>query len=185
MEPHFATPRTPGRPPMKASMRILRTSCGISIVAAGLAAAAPSALAQEITFTSPCSIVGNAAPEPLGDREGHAIFIEEDICRFDSGPFAGGVMTASSTWEFDKANAALVSSSAIFRNPGVIAVGRLTEGKIALTITDGKVTGVTSWVRGIWPITTGSASSLAGKSFTATGKDTGPGQFVLEYKVAQ
>jgi hypothetical protein len=170
---------------MKASMHILRNFCGISIVAAALAAAAPNAVAQEITFTSPCSIVGNAAPEPLGDREGHAIFIEQDICRFDSGPFAGGVMTASSTWEFDKTNAVLVSSSAIFRKPGAIAVGQLTEGKIALTITDGKVTGVTSWARGNWPIATGSAAPLSGRSFTATGKDAGPGQFVLEYKVAQ
>jgi hypothetical protein len=170
---------------MKASMHIQRNFCGISIAAAALAAAAPSAVAQEITFTSPCSIVGNAAPEPLGDREGHAIFIEEDICRFDSGPFAGGVMTASSTWEFDKTNAVLVSSSAVFRKPGAIAVGQLTEGKIALTMTDGKVTGVTSWARGNWPITIGSAASLAGRSFTATGKDAGPGQFVLEYKVAQ
>jgi len=170
---------------MKANLHFLRKVRGVPIVAVAFAAAAPSAVAQEIAFTSTCSIVGNAAPEPLGDREGHAIFVEEDICRFDSGPFAGGVMTATSTWEFDRTNAVLVSSSAVFRKPGSMAVGRLTEGKIALTITDGKVSAVTSWARGDWPITTGGAASLGGKSFTSTGKDTGPGQFALEYKVAQ
>jgi hypothetical protein len=157
----------------------------VSIVVVSLAAVPPSANAQEIAFASPCSIVGNAAPEPIGDREGHAIFVEEDTCRFDSGPFAGGVMTSTSTWEFEKTDAILISSSAVFRKPGAIAVGRLSEGKIVLTITNGKVTGVTSWARGNWPIATGSAASLAGKSFTATGKDAGPGQFVLEYKVEQ
>jgi hypothetical protein len=170
---------------MKASLHSLRNICGFATAVLALTAATSGAFAEEIAFTSPCSIVGNAAPEPLGDREGHAIFVEEDICRFDSGPFAGGLMTATSTWEFDKTNAVLISSSAIFRKPGAVAVGRLTEGTIALTITDGKVSGVTSSVRGNWPITTGSAASLAGKSFTATGKDTGPGQFVLEYKVGQ
>jgi hypothetical protein len=94
-------------------------------------------------------------------------------------------MTSTSTWEFEKTDAILISSSAVFRKPGAIAVGRLSEGKIVLTITNGKVTGVTSWARGNWPIATGSAASLAGKSFTATGKDAGPGQFVLEYKVEQ
>ena len=170
---------------MKSNLHLLRIVCGVPIAAVALAAGAPSAVAQEVAFTSSCSIVGNAAPEPLGDREGHAIFAEEDICRFDSGPFAGGVMTATSTWEFDGTNAVLISSSAVFRKPGSLAVGRLTEGKIALTITDGKVSAVASWARGNWPITTGGAASLAGKSFISTGKDTGPGQFVLEYKVAQ
>lgn len=164
-------------------VHFLRHASSVATVALAFAGGAQRAAAQDMTFASPCSIVGSAAPEPIGDREGHAIFVEEDICRFDSGPFAGGVMTATSTWEFDKANAVLVSSSAVFRKPGAIAVGRLSEGRINLTITDGKVSDIMSWVRGDWPITSGSVASLAGKSFTATGKDTGPGQFVLEYKV--
>ena len=102
---------------MTASTNFPRITFSVSIVVVSLALSAPNANAQETTFTSPCSIVGNAAPEPIGDREGHAIFVEEDVCRFDSGPFAGGVMTSTSTWEFEKSEAVLISSSAVFENP--------------------------------------------------------------------
>ena len=58
-----------------------------------------------------------------------------------------------------------------------------TEGKLALTMVEGKVTGWTASGRGTYPIATGSAASLAGKSFTWTIKSAGPGQFTMEDKV--
>jgi hypothetical protein len=57
-----------------------------------------------------------------------------------------------------------------------------SDAKIALTITDGKVTGWTSSGKGTWLVASGSAASLAGKSTTWTAKPTGPGQFTLEEK---
>jgi hypothetical protein len=170
---------------MIATMHCLRIASGFATFAIAFATGAPRATAQEMTFTSTCSQVGVATPEPVGDREGHTIMSEEDVCRFDSGPFAGGVMTSTGIWEWDKTNAILISSGAVFRKPGATAVGRLTEGKIALTIVGGKVSGAVSSVRGSWPIATGNAASLAGKLFTATATDLGPGQFLLEYKVEQ
>ena len=56
------------------------------------------------------------------------------------------------------------------------------EGKIALTMADGKVTGWTGSGKGAYPIATGSAASLAGKPFTWTAKSTGPATFTIESK---
>ena len=65
-------------------MRHLSNVCGIATAAIALAVVMPSALAQESTSTYTCQIVGNSAPEPLGDREGHAISVSELSCRADS-----------------------------------------------------------------------------------------------------
>ena len=65
------------------------------------------------------------------------------------------------------------------RHSGVKAI----DGKISLTVTDGKVTGWTGSGRNTYELATGSAASLAGKSTTYTAKSTGPGQFTMEVKV--
>jgi hypothetical protein len=52
-----------------------------------------------------------------------------------------------------------------------------TEGKVALTITDGKVTGFTGSGKVHWVVATGSAAPLAGKTFSYTVKSTGAGQW--------
>ena len=60
-------------------MHYLLNVCGIATAAIGLAAAAPSAVAQENTFTLTCQNVGGGAPEPLGDRDGHSISVEQIV----------------------------------------------------------------------------------------------------------
>jgi len=57
------------------------------------------------------------------------------------------------------------------------------RGKMASTITDGKVIGATSSARGNDGIATGGAASLAGKSYTWSTKSTGTLQFVLEVEM--
>jgi uncharacterized protein (DUF2147 family) len=52
-----------------------------------------------------------------------------------------------------------------------------TEGKVALTIADGKVTGATGVGKVHWVVATGGAAPLAGKTFSYTFKATGPGQW--------
>jgi hypothetical protein len=152
--------------------------------AIAFAAFAPSALAQENTATLTCQDLGwdNGPPEPLGDREGHWITVGEYSCRVNSGPQSGGVSTGTIIWEWDGTNAVELSESGVIRKPGSTLVYRGTEGKLALTMADGKVTGATASLKGQQLVGTGSAASLAGKPYTATSKSTGPSQFTVEVK---
>jgi hypothetical protein len=156
--------------------------CGVATFVIAFAAVAPTAVAQEVTLTTNCSMVGHSPPEPIGDREGHAIAVEEDVCIDQSGPFVGGVYTGTAVWEWNGPTAVLVSAIGVARKPGATAAVQLTEGKIELTMANGKVTGATASGMGRWPIATGSVAALAGKSFTWTSKGTGPGQFSTELK---
>ena len=162
-------------------MRGLPKIYGIS-VALAFAATAPGAGAQEVILTTNCFQVGPAAPEPLGDHEGHAISVEQDVCVDKTGPFVGAVVTMTNVWEWNGPTATLVSSAGVARKPGANTAIQLTTGKIELTMVDGKVTGAVASGTGRWPIATGSVAALAGKSFTWTSKGIGPGQFESEVK---
>jgi len=84
--------------------------------------------------------------------------------RTNSGPLSGGGETHTVIWEWDGTNAVMVSINGVVRKPGAIAVYQNSEGKIALTMADGKVADCV----GTGPLADGfgSAASLAGKSFT-------------------
>ena len=163
-------------------MHHLLNVCGIATAAIALAATAPSAAAQGNTFTLACQSIGSGALEPLGDREGHSLLVGEYSCRADSGPLSGGVWTATDIWEFNGTNAVLVTGYGVIRKPGATAVYQDTEGRLALTMTDGKVTGLTISGRGHWPLATGGSASLTGKSYTFAAKSAGPGRFAVEIK---
>ncbi|MGO9423507.1 hypothetical protein [Roseiarcus sp.] len=160
----------------------LRDICGIATAVIALSTTAPSAVAQEMTFTFTCQAVGGGAPEPLGDREGHTIQVGEYSCRIDSGPMSGGVTTGRNIWEWDGPNAVMRSDSGVARNAGSTLVWQGTEGKLALTMADGKVTGWTGSGKGANLIATGAAASLAGKPYTWTAKSTGPATWTIESK---
>ncbi|MGA8613830.1 MAG: hypothetical protein WB760_19580 [Xanthobacteraceae bacterium] len=165
-------------------MRSLPSICGIATALIALSATAPSAVAQENTATLTCQDVGwdSGPPEPLGDRKGHGITVGQYSCRVDSGPMSGGVSTGTIIWEWDGTNAVELSESGVIRKPGSTLVYRGTEGKLALTMADGNVTGFTASLKGQNQLGTGSAASLAGKPFTGTLKSTGPSQFTVEVK---
>ena len=163
-------------------MHYLLNVCGIATAVITLAAAAPSADAQDNTFTLTCQNIGGGAPEPLGDRPDHSISVSDYTCRFDSGPLKGGVSTANVIWEFDGPNAVVVSGNGVVRAPGGTVVYQETDGKLALTMTDGKVTGFTSSGKGDEKLATGSLAALAGKPYTWTAKAAGSGQFPIEVK---
>ena len=165
-------------------MHSLLNVCGIATAAIALAAVAPSAaVAQDNTFTLACQNIGGGAAEPLGDRADHSIFVNDYSCRFDSGPMKGGVSTANAILEFDGPNAVVVSGNGVVRAPGATVVYQEAGGKVALTMTDGKVTGFTASGQGSFRMATGSAASLAGKSYTFATKSTGQGQFAVEITV--
>jgi len=163
---------------MHTTFKVLRTAAVI-----GFALLAVSASGQENSFKFSCQGVGSSPPEPIGDREGHSISSGEVSCRAEGGPLIGGVMTGTTMYEWDKGSGVMLSGSGIIRKPGATTAYRINEGKIALIVTDGKVTGSTSSGKGVYTMATGSAASLAGKSFTYSTRPTAPGQFTIDVKV--
>jgi hypothetical protein len=155
---------------------------GPAAAALAFAAFAPSAQAQENkTWTYTCQDVGASQPEPLGDKEGHSFSMSESSCTAGPGPQAGGVMTGMSTWEWNGPNVVMLFSNCVVRKPGAIIVCNNTEAKIALTMTDGKVTGWTASGGGVDTLATGDWASMNGKRFHWTAKPVGPGsQFIIE-----
>lgn len=163
-------------------MTFLRDASGIATAIIALSAGAPSAVAQEITFTMACQDLGSGAPEQLGDRNGHSIVVSQVSCHVDSGPMKGGVLSGADLWEMDNANGDMISGSGVVRQPSGIAAYKTDEAKLTLTMTDGKVTGWMVSGKGRWPIATGTAAMMAGKSCTFTAQPTGAGQFAVENK---
>jgi len=160
-------------------MRYLLNASGIA-AAIAFAASMPGAVAQEIS-KSICQLVGGSgALEPLGDREGHAIEVATETCRVEGGAMDGGLVTGQSIWEWDKTNAKMLSIAGVVRKPGATVAYEITEGKLALTIADGKVTGFTASGKGRWSMAAGSAASMAGKTFTYKARPTGAGQWETE-----
>jgi len=164
-------------------MRYLLSMCGITITAIALGAVAPGAVAQENAITFTCLNVGNGPPEPLGDREGHAISVGNYSCLANSGPLNGGVWTETIGWEWDKAGAVIISAVGVVRKPGFTTMVKIEEGKIERIITDGKTTGFTGSGHGTFPVAVGGSPSLAGKSFNYSVKTTGFNQFTLDMNV--
>lgn len=163
---------------MRIAFNVLR-----STTTAVFALLALSASAQENSFSFSCQGVGTSPSEPIGDREGHSISSGEVSCRAEGGPLIGGVMTGSTIYEWDKGSGVLLSGSGVIRKPGATTAYRISEGRIALILTDGKVTASTASGKGVYTMATGSAASLAGKSFTYSTRTTAPGQFSLVVKL--
>ena len=154
----------------------LRFTC-TAAAALAFAAFAPNAIAQEVFKFSCQAVGGSGTPEPLGDREGHNITVLTASCRNAGGVLDGSLTTAQEIWEWDGPNAKMLLESGVIRKPGAIATFELTEGKIALTMTDGKVTGFTASGKGRYPTATGTAASVAGKSWTWKSWPAGAGQW--------
>jgi hypothetical protein len=157
---------------MRNSLKVL----GLAAVIA-FAAFAPSAGAQQMSFKMICQDVGAFAPEPVGDHEGHMMSVDRYSCRMESGPMNGAVVSGGDVTNWDKGVGVEVLGNAAVRKPGGFGVYQDTEGKIALTIADGKVTGFTGNGKVHWVVATGSAAPLAGKTFSYTIKSTGAGQW--------
>ncbi len=155
----------------------------LGAVAASLLLCA-SAFAQTAdSYRFICNTVGSNAPEPLGDREGHAISVSDYACRVEGGALDGGLLTGRTIYEWDKTNAVGLTGSGVTRKPGATTSYENTETKAALTMEGGKPAGVTGSGRGHYTMATGSAAALKGKSYSFTFKSSGPGQFVVDVKL--
>ena len=160
----------------------MKSLCIAATAIVVLPASASSAAAQEIAYTFTCQDVGTDPPEALGDREGHSISINVASSHSESEPMSGAVLTGTTIWEWNGPNAVLLSSNGVIRKPGATVVYQNTGGSLALTMTEGKVTGFTASGKGDEKLATGSLAMLAGKPYTWTTKPAGPGQFTLEVK---
>jgi hypothetical protein len=146
--------------------------------AIAFAAFAPGVVAEELSFKLYCQEVGGSGePEPAGDRAGHMMSVDQYSCRMEGGPMDGDVVTGNGVTDWDKAEGVFIVGNAVARKPGAFAAYQDTEGKVALTIADGKVTGATGVGKIHWVVATGGAAPLAGKTFSYTFKATGPGQW--------
>ena len=154
---------------------------GAAAAAIALFGFAPGALADESTTVWNCQNVGQSQPEPLGDREGHALLVGSVSCRAELGALAGGVMTTQDVWEWDGPKAALVSFTGVVRKNGATLVWKAIQGKLELTMTEGKVTGFTVSGRADTVLAAARWAPWASKQMTWTGKPNGPAsQFSLE-----
>ena len=144
-------------------------------IAVAYAVFSTSAVAGEVRKFM-CLTYGSSFSEPLGDREKHGISANQNVCRFDSGPMAGSVVTGTAFWEWDGTNATLISGQGIERKADATTVYEQVSGKLSLIVADGKVTGLTGTIRGRYRAAFGAAASLAGTSYTITVKSIGPGQ---------
>jgi hypothetical protein len=155
-----------------------------SVVALTLGVLAVTATAQTaISYRALCQNVGVNPFEAIGDREGHSLAVLQQTCRIEGAPLDGGILTGNIIYEWDKVAGTGLAGQSVVRKPGASVVIVLGEFKNALTMTDGKVTGFIGTGQGIHKLATGSAASLAGKSFSYTARSTGPGQYVIEFKV--
>ena len=150
---------------------------GMAVAWALLAAAAPAA-AQ--SYKVDCLATGNNAPEPLGDREGHAIQVSTATCRVVGGPMDGAVVTQHAVWEIDKGTFTAVSGDNVARKPGALTVTQTTAGTLTLRMESGRPAGWTATGKGVFLFATGTAAPLAGKTYSWSGRSTGPRDYVLE-----
>ena len=153
-------------------------------VALALSVLGAHSVAQTPTaFRCVCQDIGTSPREPLGDREGHAVSVTSYTCRVEGGPLDGGVLTGTTIYEWDKTNAIGLSANGVGRKAGATLVYQLSEFKNALTLVDGRVTGFLGSGQGTYKMATGSAASLAGKTFSYVVRPTGSSQFAIDVKV--
>jgi hypothetical protein len=161
----------------------MKTPLRFLITAVGLALAAGAASGQ--TWKANCTNVGASNPEPLGDRDGHAISVADSVCTIEGGPFHGGVSTQSVIWEVDRDKGVftLLSGDGVTRKPGAMGVYRNTAGTLTFVMKDGKPAGWTITGSSVIAMAAGEAASMKGKTVSWTGRATGPRTYVIESKV--
>jgi hypothetical protein len=151
-------------------MRRFLSLSGVTTAAMALAAFAPSAVAQEIVVQWACQPIAAGLPEPLGDREGHAITISEFTCSATSGFMADAIANVMSVWERNGATGVQLSSTGLIGKPGSTMVFRGMGGTLEQTVVDDKLTGWTASGRDLTVLATGTWAPLLGRQATWTAK---------------
>lgn len=129
-----------------------------------------------------CNIVGNNAPEPLGDRAGHGLVSYQYSCVGVDGLLKGAVLSATNISEWDGPQGKFLLGGGVHRAAGGFAASRIREGAASITMQDGKPVGSTSSGTTVFNLASGTLSSLSGKAVKFTSKSTGPQRFILEFQ---
>jgi hypothetical protein len=163
-------------------MRHLLSLCGI----ASILMISSGAMAQEDQITWNCvpSTMSASTREPVGDRDGHMIATGQSVCTGTSGVLKDAVWVFSVLFSYDKTEGTLIDGSGIAKKPATIVVTKVVDGKQTLVMTDGKLTGYSGSSQMTFPIATGDAAVLAGKTAEVTWKNNTPiNQYTLEMKL--
>lgn len=158
----------------------MKTPYGL-LAALGLALAAGGAFGQ-VSEKVNCISGGGAAPEPLG-ADGRALAVASATCITEGGVMSGGVATQNALWEVDKGQMLLLSADGVVRKPGSILTYKLTSGTLTLMMQDGKPAGWAGSGTGVYTTGSGEAAALKGKSFSWTGRATGPRTHLIESRL--
>ena len=145
-----------------------------------------SAMAQEEQIVWNCvpSTMSASTREAVGDRDGHMIATGQSVCTGTAGILKDSVWTFSVLFSYDKTEGTLIDGSGIAKKPGTIVVTKFLDVKQTLFMTDGKLTGYSGAGHIQFPIATGDAVALAGKTVEVTWKNNTPiNQYTLEMKL--
>ena len=102
----------------------------------------------------------------------------QSVCTGTAGILKDAVWTFSVLFSYDKAEGTLIDGSGIAKKPGTIVVTKLVDGKQTLVMTDDKLTGYSGISHIAFPIATGDAAALAGKTVEATWKNNTSNQSI-------
>lgn len=146
-----------------------------------LTASGASSGANEGASKYSCQSFGGGAPEALGDDL--LISTDQYTCHVDSGPMSGGVLTGTTMWKWNGPEATMVSGEGIARKAGAAWVFVQTEGKIVVTMINGKAVGFGASGKGRIAAGTGTVAAMAGKTTKWTVTPTGLRQFTVEESI--
>jgi hypothetical protein len=128
-----------------------------------------------------CSYIGNGAPEPIGDKPGHALVSLVFTCRAVDGVMKGAAVSAMSISEWGEGKGTLLTAIGSHAAAGGYAVTQLVEGTGAVIMKDDKPVGFTTTGKVLIKAAWGTLGALAGKTVTFNTRPTGPHQFEMTY----
>ena len=152
----------------------------VSIIAAIVIAACTSSAGAEEKYNILCQTVGTTIFVPVGHREDYRVSKMQISCRVQTGPMAGGGVAGTEFIEWDGNNGVLIAGDGVERRSDGLLIYEQTSGKMSLAVADDKITDASFTYKGRVKAAFGVAASLAGRTYTATSKSLGPGQYEVE-----
>ncbi|MDA9440229.1 hypothetical protein XH98_14090 [Bradyrhizobium sp. CCBAU 51745] len=128
-----------------------------------------------------CNTVGTAAPEPVGDRDGHTIVANQFTCVGMGGLLKGANYTAVNITEFDGPKGKYLLAGGVHRGQGGLVVTQALEGVTIFNMKDGKPVSFEGTGKAIVKFASGPFAQLSGKTLNLTVKQTGLNRWDLEF----
>lgn len=134
-------------------------------------------------YHSDCRVIETAKLDHFGNQ-GQTAEVTHFKCRLTGGLLDGFEATGTNIWEPDKRGGrTLLGSLAIAQKGESTIVYEVDQGTRKRRTIKGRSVGWESTSLGWYRLATGSAASLAGKSFNSVARYTGPGTFTIDNTV--